>query len=73
MSITFRPEAIPQTVSRPSSRLPDLSMAWMHVGRWSLAIAKRVYPIVLTFAIIFTVVVATIALRMAIWLPTFRY
>jgi hypothetical protein len=73
MSITFRPQAISQIVSRPSFRLPDLSMAWMRAARWSLAIAKRVYPVVLTFAIIATVAVAPIALRLAIYLPTYRH
>ena len=43
-------------------------------GQWRLArscaaIVKRAHPVIFVFAIFATLLVATIALRLAIWLP----
>lgn len=62
-------------VGSPAQRAPSVSprVAWRRAASAVAAMAKRVYPVVLTFAIIATIVVGTIALRLAIWLPTFRH
>jgi len=73
MSITFRPQAASQTASRPSSRLPELNMAWMCAARSSLAMARRIYSAALTIAIMAIIVIIPIALRLAIYLPTYRH
>jgi hypothetical protein len=44
-------------------------MAWLRAARCSVAMAKRAYPVIFVFGILATLLVATIALRLAIWLP----
>ena len=48
-----------------------LGRVWSHSARWIIATTKQVYPIVVVFAIFAAVVAATIALRLAIWLPLY--
>ena len=48
-----------------------LGRVWPHSARWIIATTKQVYPIVVVFAIFAAVVAATIALRLAIWLPLY--
>jgi hypothetical protein len=69
LPITSRPDAVSRIVHWPSSRLSDLPMAWLRAARWSVAMAKRAYPVIFVFAIFATLLVTTIALRLAIWLP----
>jgi hypothetical protein len=58
----------------PSSSGPsDLSTVWLSGLRWTVAMAKRAYPIVLIFALFATALAATIALRLAIWLPMYLH
>ena len=67
---------LPIVGSAPATQpAPSVSprVVWRRAAIAVVATAKRVYPVVLTFAIIATIVVATIALRLAIWLPTFRH
>ena len=67
---------LPIVGSAPAAQpAPSVSsrVEWQRAASAVVAMAKRVYPAVLTFAIIATIVVATIALRLAIWLPTFRH
>ncbi len=73
MTVTFRPWAEPQTARRPMSRLSALGNAWSRAIRWIMATAKRGYPVFLVFAIFATILAATIALRLAIWLPMYRH
>jgi hypothetical protein len=73
MSITSHPRDVTQIVNRPSSGSSDLSTVWLSVLRWTAAIAKRAYPIVLIFALFATALAATIALRLAIWLPMYLH
>ena len=73
MSITSRPNAFTQIINRPSSRSSDLSAMWLSMLRWTVAIAKRAYPIALVFALFGAALAATIALRLAIWLPMYLY
>ena len=73
MSITSHPRDVTQIVNRPSSGSSDLSTVRLSVLRWTAAIAKRAYPIVLIFALFATAVAATIALRLAIWLPMYLH
>jgi hypothetical protein len=72
MSITFNIHSPihRQTENRPSSRLATLGMSWL---RASVAIAKRAYPIVCGIAICVVAIAATLALRVAIWLPMFLH
>jgi len=69
MSITSRPRDVTQIVNRPSSGSSDLSTVCLSELRWTVAMAKRIYPVIFVFAIFATLLVATIALRLAIWLP----
>ena len=73
MLITSHPRDVTQIVNRPSSGSSDLSTAWLSVLRWTAAIAKRAYPIVLIFALYATALAATIALSLAIWLPMYLH
>ena len=54
------------SVADDSSR-PFPSMNWLRAR--AIALAKRAYPAALVFAIFGVIIVATIALRIAIWLP----
>jgi hypothetical protein len=49
MPITSRPDAVSRIVHWPSSRLSDLPMAWLRAARWSVAMAKRAYPVIFVF------------------------
>jgi hypothetical protein len=69
MPITSRPGAVSRIVGQQSSRVSDLPMAWLRAARRGVAMAKRAYPVIFVFAIFATLLVATIALRLAIWLP----
>jgi hypothetical protein len=71
MTITFRPWAEPQLARRPLSRTSILGNAWSRAARWIVAAAKRVFPVILVFAIFAAILVATIAIRLAIWLPMY--
>ena len=71
--ITSRPRAVSQRVSCPASRPSSLHAVWRRTARWAVATSKRAYPIIVVCAICATIVAAAIALRLAIWLPTFRY
>lgn len=64
--ISSRPPAVSRIVGRPAPGHSLLDMAWPRSGA---AIAKRAYPIILVFAIFGGILAATIALRLAIWLP----
>jgi hypothetical protein len=48
-------------------------MVWLSAARWTVAMARRAYPIVLIFALFATALAATIALRLAIWLPMYLH
>jgi len=69
MPISSRPLTVTQIMSPSSSRPSDLSTVWLSALRWTVAMAKRAYPVIFVFAIFATLLVATIALRLAIWLP----
>lgn len=67
---------LPIVGSAPAAQpAPSVSprVVWQRAASAVVAMAKRVFPIVLAFAIFATIVVAAIALRLAIWLPTFRH
>jgi hypothetical protein len=71
MTITFRPWAEPQIARRPISRRSALGNAWSRATRWISATAKQVFPVIAVFAIFAAFLAATIALRLAIWLPLY--
>lgn len=73
MTITFRNWAEPQIARSPISRRSALGNAWSHATRWISATAKRAYPVILVFAIFAVFLAATIALRLAIWLPMYMH
>ena len=66
----MRPPAV-QTVSWPLSSLSTLRMALRRAGRRAIALVKSAYPAVLVLAIFATGILATIVLRLAIWLPIY--
>ena len=49
----------------------DPRQTWSRTTRWIITTAKQVLPIIAVFAIFAAVVAATIALRLAIWLPLY--
>jgi hypothetical protein len=48
-------------------------VAWRRAAGAVVAMTKRAYPVILVFAIFATVLVATFAIRLAIWLPLYRH
>jgi hypothetical protein len=73
VTITFRHWAEPQIAPRPRSRPSALGNAWSRATRWIIAMAKQVFPVIAVFAIFAAVLAATIALRLAIWLPMYMH
>jgi cell division protein FtsX len=73
MSITFNAHSpIHREIeSLPSSALADSGMTWSRTTRWIVTTAKQVLPAIAVFALFATVLTATIALRLAIWLPLY--
>ena len=69
MTITFRPWAKPQIARRPICRGSALGNAWSRATRWIIAPAIQVFPVIAVFAIFAAFHAATIAFRLAIWLP----
>ena len=67
--ISSRPRTVTQIMSPSSSRPSDLSTVCLSALRWTVAMTKRAYPVIIVFAIFAIIIVATIALRLAIWLP----
>jgi len=68
MTITFRHWTEPKIAHRPTwpaalGRLPSRAV------RWIVATAKQVYPAIVVLGGCAALVAATIALRLAIWLP----
>ena len=71
---TSRAHAVQQKIlSRSSSGLSSLEMVWLSAARWTVAMARRAYPIVLVFALCAAAIAATIAIRLAIWLPMYLH
>jgi hypothetical protein len=71
MTIAFRPWAEPEIARRPRSRPSALGSAWSRAARRIMASVKRIFPIILVLAIFAVILAATIALRLAIWLPVY--
>jgi hypothetical protein len=68
MSIVSRPRVVAALMRRPRYGLSDLWMSCRRATRRAVGKAERAYPILLLVAIFGAVLVATIALRFAIWL-----
>lgn len=66
-----RPNAGSRNEFRPSFR--SMGAAWRRTARAGIAIAKRAIPFVLVLTIFATILAATIALRLAIWLPLYLH
>jgi len=47
----------------------DAPAAFRRAARWNIETAKQSYPVILFFAIFAILIVATLALRIAIWVP----
>jgi hypothetical protein len=73
VSITSHPKDVTQIMSRSSLKSSDLNTVWLSVLRWTAAVAKRFYPIILIFSLFAAALAATIALRLAIWLPMYLH
>ncbi len=68
MTITFRHWTEPKIARRPTWPAA-LGRLRLRATRWIVATAKKVFPVIAVFAIFAAAVTATIALRLAIWLP----
>jgi hypothetical protein len=73
MTITFQQWPESQIARRPVSRPLALGNAWSRAIPRIIATAKRVYPIILMVAFFAVILAATIALRLAIWLPMYMH
>jgi len=60
-----------QDIDRPSARRADRNAVWTRVARSAVAMAKRLYPAVVVFGFFAIAIAATIAIRLAIWLPMY--
>ncbi len=58
----------PQVEAR-ATQPSAMSKQWSRVGRWIAATANQVYPAIVVLGGCAALVAATIALRLAIWLP----
>jgi hypothetical protein len=70
MTITFRHWAEPQ-IARGATRPSTFSRLRSRAIRRIIATAKQVFPVMAVFAVFAAVLGATIALRLAIWLPVY--
>jgi hypothetical protein len=70
MTITFRNWAEPQIAHGPLWRSAR-GRLWSRATHWISATAKQVFPVIAVFAIFAAFLAATIALRLAIWLPLY--
>jgi hypothetical protein len=68
MTITFRHYAERQTARRPTWPAA-LGRLRSRATRGIVAMAKKVFPVIAVCAVSAAVLAATIALRLAIWLP----
>lgn len=68
MSISFRHYAERQYARRPTWSAA-LGRLRSRATRWIVATVKQVFPVIAACAVLATVLAATIALRLAIWLP----
>ncbi len=50
-----------------------LSDAWSRTTRWAAAMAKRIWPAVFILTLCAAALAATIAIRLAIWLPMYLH
>jgi len=51
----------------------DLNAVWTRAARWAVAMAKRLFPVVVVFDFFAVAIAATIAIRLAIWLPIYLH
>jgi hypothetical protein len=58
-------------VARGTTRPAAFRRLWPRASCWIIAIAKQVFPVIAVCAVFAGVLAATIALRLAIWLPAF--
>ena len=70
MTVTFRQYAERQNARRPEWPLA-LGRLRSRVARWIVVTAKKAYPAVVVLGGCAALVAATIALRLAIWLPLY--
>ena len=70
MTITFRHCAEPQ-IARPPAWRAAFGRVRSRAARRIVATAKQIYPVILVLAIFAALLAATIALRLAIWLPLY--
>ena len=68
MTITFRDYAERHDAHRPTWPAA-VGRLRSRATRWIVATAKKVFPVIAVFAVFAAVLAATIALRLAIWLP----
>jgi len=72
MTITFRHYAEGQNAGQPKWPAA-LGRLRARATSWIVAMAKQVFPVIAVFAIFAAVLAATIALRLAIWLPMYMH
>jgi hypothetical protein len=69
MSITSRPNPTAPIFGRTGNKHSSLRTIGRRLAHRTMAMLERVYPVLLVFAIFAAGLVATIALRLLIWLP----
>jgi hypothetical protein len=66
MPISRGPRVAPSQPSFPSD-------VWSRTARWTVALAKRIWPAVFILTLCAAALAATIAIRLAIWLPMYLH
>jgi hypothetical protein len=57
----------------PSNPIPTPPMTWRRFAEVGVTMAKRAYPAIIVLSLLSTALAATLAIRLAIWLPSRLY
>ncbi|HEY1309427.1 MAG TPA: hypothetical protein VGF02_00635 [Pseudolabrys sp.] len=73
MSIISHSRTSAHIAGQSAALRTDVNAVWRRATRWAAATAKRLYPVVVLFGFFAIAIAATIAIRLAIWLPMFLH
>ena len=73
MSIISHSWTSAQIAGQSAARRRDLNAVWTRAARSAVAMAKRLYLVVVVFGFFAIAIAATIAIRLAIWLPMYLH
>lgn len=73
MSIISHSRTSVEIADQSAALRRDMNAVWTRAAQWFVAAAKRLYPVVVVFGFFAIAIAATIAIRLAIWLPMFLH